>query len=487
MPAPFDPAYISTSWVTVVVAGGLLAVVAVLGDVLRRSGLAADHSRRVVHLLVGLLVAAAPWALSSPAPLYALALVFVAVNGIAWAWGWLPGMHEARPRSIGTWLFPLAVLPALAVTWSVDPARIPAFQVAFLVLAVADPVASWMGDPRADVSRRGSLAFALTALTATIIGLLVAGPQVPFGTVLTAGIAVAAVSTAAEALGRNGWDNLFIVLAITGILVPWLEAPASPLVMHAVFAGAVFGGIAYAAKALTADGALAGGLLAASLVGWVDATWALPAIAFFVGSSALSVLGNGAKEAAAARAEKSGARDAMQVLANGGVAWIVLGLALVSPAPAVLYGMLGAFAAAAADTWATELGTLGKTEPLSLRSWSRVPPGTSGAVSLAGTSASVLGAASVALTAWAVALVPWTGALVVVIGGISGAWADSLAGAFIQARYRNPVTGALSEERPAHTRRPVHGLAAVNNDVVNAIGTATGACLTVLLALLFGI
>lgn len=441
-------------------------------------------------MLVGLTVAAAPLVLESPDALYVLAVVFIAVNALARSWNLLPGMHEARPSSLGTVLFPLAVLPALALTWSVDEARIPAFQIAFLVLAVADPVASWVGTSedtheagqQADKTARGSLSFALAATVVAGIGCVAFGPPASLSSVLGMAVLVALVTTAAEALGTNGWDNVFIVLAAVGVLVPWIDAPTSWTIAAAVAAGGGFALLSYRSRVLTGDGALAGGLLAVSLVAWVPSAWMAPALAFFVLSSALSYAGRRRKQRASERAAKGPRRDAEQVVANGGVAWILLGLSLALPLEVVGPGVLGAFAAAAADTWATELGTAVPGRPLSLRSWTRVSPGTSGAISLFGTFASILGAASVGLAAWAVGIVHLPGMGAVILAGTIGAFADSLAGATLQAQYRNPVTGEITERRPVHSGRPARGYAMINNEVVNALGTATGACLAILLA-----
>jgi uncharacterized membrane protein len=71
----------------------------------------------------------------------------------------------------------------------------------------------------------------------------------------------------------------------------------------------------------------------------------------------------------------------------------------------------------------------------------------------------------------------WALVAVVVGAGVVGAWGDSVAGALIQAQYRDPETGALVE-RPEGAQgalERVHGWAAVTNDRVNWIGTALGA------------
>jgi uncharacterized membrane protein len=174
-------------------------------------------------------------------------------------------------------------------------------------------------------------------------------------------------------------------------------------------------------------------------------------------------------------------------MANGGLAWALLGIAALGPPgsriPALCFGgFLGALAAAAADTWATELGVRYAGRPWSLRTGRRVPAGSSGAVSLVGTGGAVLGAASVALAA---GLVPAAGlslpaALGVVGAGLVGMAVDSGAGATVQAHYRAAEDG-LVEAPPAPGAEPVWGWRGVDNDMVNLIGTAAGALTAMLL------
>jgi uncharacterized membrane protein len=109
-------------------------------------------------------------------------------------------------------------------------------------------------------------------------------------------------------------------------------------------------------------------------------------------------------------------------------------------------------------------------------------------VTLAGTLAAVAGAASVGGTALAAAFAglaptggPW-GGLAFTAAGVAGMSADSLAGATVQARYRTR-DGARVEQPPNPGAAPVQGWRAVDNDVVNAIGTATGAAVAAALAL----
>jgi uncharacterized protein (TIGR00297 family) len=406
-------------------------------------------------------------------------------------------MHAARPQSWGTVTYPLALIPALAATWSMSPERIPALQVAFAVLAVADPLASWVGERvKSPVwmgtgSRKtvaGSTAFALAAGGLTL-GVLEVTTLWGMGRIAGVAGCVAVVGAAVEALGRKGWDNFFVVQAVVLVVVAAGEGTVASLT-GSVIAGIVFAVFARGSGTLNARGAVAGGLLAASLVGLGGWAWAVPGFAFFVLSSALSRIGSAAKSEAEVQPEKGSVRDLGQVLANGGVAWTCLLVAAVLPESGgengtALYSALyaaftGAFAAAAADTWATEIGTLSSRRPVSVTTFRPVARGTSGAVSLTGTLGAVAGAASVAGAAVAAGgaslpTAPLPAMMLLTAAGTAGMLADSLAGATIQARYRDPATGALTERRPEPSAPPVAGWAGIDNDAVNWIATTTGA------------
>jgi uncharacterized protein (TIGR00297 family) len=236
-------------------------------------------------------------------------------------------------------------------------------------------------------------------------------------------------------------------------------------------------------RALSTSGAIASVAVGTVSIaaGW---SWGALLVAFFVSSSALSRLGQSQKtERVGSIVEKGGERDAVQVLANGGVyAGAALGF-LVAPSPTWYAIAAGALAASAADTWATEVGTLIGGDPRSIVSGRRVPPGTSGGITLVGTAAAVGGALFIATAG---ALAHWPVALAAVaLGGVAGALTDSLLGATLQARrWCEPC--AQSTERLVHScgtaSRRAGGLDGLDNDAVNAVCSGVGALVALLLS-----
>jgi uncharacterized protein (TIGR00297 family) len=227
--------------------------------------------------------------------------------------------------------------------------------------------------------------------------------------------------------------------------------------------------IAHRARALSATGAVAA--FAVGTVVFTAAGWRGAAVlfAFFIPSALLSRHGAGGAP-----------RSAWQVLANGGVAACCVLLATRYHAP-FLAAFAGAFAAASADTWGTEIGTRAAQTPVSILTLRPVPVGRSGGVTLWGSLATLGGALCVALVAAVAGVAPLLG---VAAGGLAGALLDSLLGASLQALRYCPACGRESETRrhecgaPTQLRR---GLSWVENDTVNFAATLCGALVAALI------
>ena len=210
-------------------------------------------------------------------------------------------------------------------------------------------------------------------------------------------------------------------------------------------------------------------------------------VVYFVASASLSRFRHAAKERlSGAIVGKSGARDAVQVMANGAVFAVCMVLTVSSPLSPVplAAAAAGALAASSADTWATEIGTLWGGAPRSVRSLRSVPAGTSGAMSAAGSLAMVGGAIFVAAAA---ALLGVTRAVAcVAAAGIAGALADTMLGATLQERRWCSACNT-GTERNIHDCGTVAshagGIEGIDNDVINFFATLVGAAVASLCAL----
>lgn len=226
----------------------------------------------------------------------------------------------------------------------------------------------------------------------------------------------------------------------------------------------------------------------ATAAGW---PWAALLIGYFVASSALTRFGQAKKaERTASTLPDARGRDAVQVFANGGLfaAAVLVGSFVGdvggdSSAARLAWQVagLGALSAAAADTWATEIGTLWGGTPRLLLSGRPVPPGVSGGVTLAGSGASVVAAALIALAAMGIqreTSVAVPVARAVFLGGVAGSLFDSLLGATLQSKRWCERCRTWTERR-VHTcqyrTQHARGLRWMTNDAVNFLATVSGA------------
>lgn len=258
-------------------------------------------------------------------------------------------------------------------------------------------------------------------------------------------------------------------------------------------------GSGYLVRALSLSGAAAASCLGTLIFGLGGLPWAALLLSFFIPSSFLSLIFKKRKETIETNFEKGSRRDAWQVLANGGLAGIFAILHWIFPASVLPWlAAAAALAAASADTWATELGILSRTDPILIVSGKKVAKGTSGGVSLAGGAASLLGASVIAVV-FLFLFTPGSGSSVssntvwlaagVMLSGFLGSLVDSVLGATLQAIYFCPNCMKETEKHPQHhcgsQTHWIRGIRWLNNDWVNFLCTLSAALFVLLFSLLF--
>jgi uncharacterized protein (TIGR00297 family) len=131
-------------------------------------------------------------------------------------------------------------------------------------------------------------------------------------------------------------------------------------------------------------------------------------------------------------------RSASQVLANIAAAAITCGPALFYPhSRTVLFaGACAALAEAAADTVSSEVGQAFRFRTYMITSFTTVPVGQNGGVSLAGTLSGIVAAFVVAAASTYLGLVPFRWLIVVALAGILGILFDSVLGATLETPGR---------------------------------------------------
>lgn len=497
----------------IVFMGAILLILGLASAILHLLGIHAHHTRRLVHILVGCLVCATPFIFDSRIPVLTLTLLFTAVNILAIRFNKIKSIHETDRISYGTVYFPISFFILVFWFWDKDPAILLS---SMLIMAFADPVASWVGESRKKPllfkilsekkSLQGSSAMFITAFIVAVLAMkvfrgLFIQPDISWGTALIFGFFTAVYSAGAETISHRGTDNLMVPIGAAVILDAFYNGTSELQLQLMLWMSitVLIAYLAYKTRTLSLSGAMGAWLLGTVIFGLGGPEWMTPIVVFFIFSSILTKVGKKHKKKLETVFEKTGKRDIYQVFANGGVAMIATMcwhfFEPVWPDGETLWYMifLSAIAAATADTWGTEIGAFSRKKPRSILGFERVPMGTSGGLSLIGTLGAVMGAFIIALTGkfalqiFAGLHMPGYITALITLTGFCGALVDSLLGATLQAQYRCPVCRKITE-KTAHCGQEAipleRGYRMINNDVVNLCNTVAGGLLGGLLYLI---
>jgi uncharacterized protein (TIGR00297 family) len=482
----------STEWITFGLIFCGLGLFIAVAEVLRsRFNGSPEITRKLVHIATGVLICFTPQLFVSGIPPMLLASAFMIINFTAVRMGLLKGIHGTNRVSFGTVYYPFSFFILILLSWEKAPAYL---SISMLILAFADAAAAIVGEnlkaPHVyyltsdKKSIEGSATMFIVTWLVAYVGM---NMFLPPETVMllpasVLALAIAAFVTAWEAISSQGVDNLTIPLS-AGFVLDYCLTPLPhhhPVqFLYGIIFGIAIAAVSHRFRLLSASGAVATYLLAAIIFGIGGWLWTMPILVFFIASSLLSRIGGNKKSMYEALYEKSSMRDAGQVAANGGIAAVFVLIWYMFPSMVIVYiGYVGAIAAATADTWGTELGTLAGGNPRSIVSFKEVEKGTSGGVSLAGLAGGALGALCIAGSALIFSEPKSIGSLaaVTVAAGIIGSLTDSILGATVQAQYQCASCKKLTE-RVQHCTSPtthVKGVTWMNNDRVNLACAAAG-------------
>ncbi|MDQ7064762.1 MAG: DUF92 domain-containing protein [candidate division KSB1 bacterium] len=461
----------------------LVAFLAAVEWLSRKFSAEQENVRKMVHFATGLAVLPTPFLFRTYAPMMIISLLFAVANAWSIRSGKIGVYNRSERRSLGTVYYPLALAVLLPLFWREHPALL---LIPFALMAFGDPVAGMVGvrarqpmplpPPWDQKSVRGSLAMFGASAIIVLAGLsidLAAFGLAPGPLVLIA-LAVGAVAAAAEALSLRGSDNLSVPLLSAAMLKMLLTPGLFRQTLIGELLALMIVAAALRLRALDTSGAIAAFLVGTFIFAVGGWPMSLPLIVFFVTSSLLSKWTQWRKAADTGRYKAVSHRDAKQVLSNGGLPMLLAIISIWLPHPMVFFLYLAGVAAAAADTWATEIGLLSAQTPRSIVSGKPVLPGASGGITLPGLIGAAAGSAAVSFS---VLLTPsgtagpisGSALLWVALAGFLANLLDSVLGATLQRKSTCAVCG-LETEHLHHCNTPtrhVAGLRWLDNDGVN--------------------
>ena len=249
--------------------------------------------------------------------------------------------------------------------------------------------------------------------------------------------------------------------------------------------------LAYRGKTLTLLGAVFAFFLTLGLYISGGIPFLAALFSFFISSSFFTKLWTREKvDLEKALYEKGGKRDHIQVLANGGAAFIIAVAHYMMPGKQLSVAYFVAIAACNADSWASEIGIISRSTPFSIINFKPVQRGMSGGVTFLGLFASACGAVFIAGVYFVFMLIsiPFLELIrdctIIAVFGFAGATIDSALGAVFQPAYVDS-TGRLTEKRVNYNEqnKKVKGFGFFSNDMVNFVSSLVVASLALCLTI----
>eukprot|EP01059_Diplonema_ambulator_P014349 TRINITY_DN25227_c0_g1_i1.p1 TRINITY_DN25227_c0_g1~~TRINITY_DN25227_c0_g1_i1.p1 ORF type:complete len:268 (+),score=63.88 TRINITY_DN25227_c0_g1_i1:35-838(+) len=204
---------------------------------------------------------------------------------------------------------------------------------------------------------------------------------------------------------------------------------------------------------------------------WAAGGWHTAALlSFFFGSTFMTKVGKRVKNEREEGYGASKGRNHLQVLANGGVGTAAAVAWLLTHDPMFLHAHLVSYAAAAGDTWSSELGILSTAQPRLILGFREVPHGTNGGITPWGTFASLLGGLSVGIVSAAFTPPDTTLRKVLLLsalGGLVGSVIDSVLGQLFEYSGWRPDTKMVTYNPAIPGAKHVSGIGLLGNDTVN--------------------
>jgi len=251
--------------------------------------------------------------------------------------------------------------------------------------------------------------------------------------------------------------------------------------------------VAYKKESLTFSGLMAATLVGGFLYWWGGVILWITLISFFVSASIWTKVKHHVKKSINDIQVRGGRRDHVQVMANGIVplvfSFIYFYFYHDDPYQIFLIAAVSAIAASNSDTWASELGVLSKGKTISILSWKVIDKGISGGISLFGTLIAAVGAFFIGFIYVSAQVIFYQADIISVIPVLLiisaavflGCLVDSLLGASVQAKYKEILSGKITEKaKDLEQTILAAGIRWVTNDIVN-LGSAFSASLFVFL------
>jgi uncharacterized protein (TIGR00297 family) len=211
----------------------------------------------------------------------------------------------------------------------------------------------------------------------------------------------------------------------------WAWLPSS--LLWAALVNLPIATLGWRARSVTWPGAVVGAAIGTAVFAFAGWTGWVLLFSSFLAATVSTRLGLKRKSVLGIAEARGGRRGPANAIANTGLAAFAAVIAALSPyRDGALLVMVTALVAGASDTVASEIGKAWGTRTYLFPTFTRVRPGTSGAVSLEGTGAGMVAALALSALALALGLIKGNGLWYATVGATVGSFIESSLGATLE-------------------------------------------------------
>lgn len=478
----------------------IIVIVTILSEALGSEGLLNHElSKKIPHITAGIAAAFSVIIVDSKFVLILFGSILTIITFLLIKYDVLKTIRKEKTKSWGVFFLPVAYTILVLFLFPVNKEII---FLSMILFGISDSAAAIVGEITTEnhfyltsdkKSIIGSVIFFCSTLCILILffaGIIQFEKLIniffSLSDIIFFSLATALIITVIEAMSSKGSDNFFVPIFSAVLLYIFIQSPYAVFIQQfiiGVLLALFVALISIRFKFLTLNGSAATFVLASFIFGLGSWQWSLPIMTFFILSSILSKLRKKNNENIEAFFEKSGTRDYLQVLANGGIGGLLVIYNEIFPSELNYYIYLASLAAVCADTWATEIGTFRKRATYNILNFKKIEQGTSGGISLVGTIGALAGSFVIALSGFLWVNINLTHYFILIIGaGLFGSFFDSVLGATIQSQGRCKVCNKITE-RDMHcgqSTKYFRGYTWLNNDVVNFFAGVSSAVLIII-------
>ena len=440
-------------------------------------------TRKIVHILVGFEWVILNYYMGPSVHFLAVCLLFLLILAVAYRKNLMPMISSDGDNAPGTVYYAVAMSIMGILTLTIPDMILP-FGIGVFCTSFGDGFAGLFGQliKRRNPKIYGNKTIFGTFCNFTVSFLIVGAFNLYFdlGMSVWHFLAIALLCTELELFTGKGLDNISITLGTSLLAYFFINYDSAVNYVVPILLTPAVIAFALKKKALTVDGIIAAIVLDIVISLSLGNFGFTLLLAFFGLGIVADKIKRRYKKSRQNIEKRGDYRNYIQVLSNGLMPAICALIYAFTSNRIFIVAFAASLAEALADTVASGIGAI-SGKAYDICRFKPCAPGISGGVSFIGTLSSFVGSLIIAMLTLAFGEANLAEAILITACGFLGAIFDSIMGSLIQVKYKCSVCNSITEttEHCGNTTVKHSGIAFVNNDFVNLMGTISSAVLAI--------